>query len=107
MQMEGTAGIRGWRWIFIMEGVITCAIAIFAYTFIVKFPDQEITKPSRFFLKPAECQHVVDELDLDRADVDVEPFSLARFLKPARDWEIWGFALIFLCVLHSILISIH
>jgi hypothetical protein len=49
-----------------------------------------------WFLKPAEVKHVVDVLDKDRGDVDPEPFSLARFLKPARDVEIWGFAFIFL-----------
>lgn len=36
MQMEGVSGLRGWQWIFIMEGVITCAIAVFSYIFIVK-----------------------------------------------------------------------
>ncbi|KAK3669494.1 hypothetical protein LTR78_010641 [Recurvomyces mirabilis] len=28
MQMGGVAGIRGWRWIFIMEGVITCSLGL-------------------------------------------------------------------------------
>lgn len=96
MQMEGVNGIRGWQWIFIMEGVITCAIAIFSYTFIVRFPDQELTKPSFKFLNADETKYVVDELEKDRQDTDVEPFHLAKFLKPAREIEIWGFALIFL-----------
>ena len=79
-----------------MEGVLTCAVAIFAYTFIVRFPDQEMEKPSFWFLKRAECKYVVDSLDKDRGDVEPEPFSLARFVKPALDIEIWGFAFIFL-----------
>jgi hypothetical protein len=79
-----------------MEGVITCAIAIFAYGFIVKFPDQELEKPSMWFLKKEECQHIVDQLNKDRGDVEAGKFHLGRFLKPARDIEIWGFAFIFL-----------
>lgn len=75
---------------------ITCAIAIFAYGFIIRFPDQEREKPSFKFLKPDECQVIIDRLEKDRGDVEVEKFSWARFLKPAGDLEIWGFAFIFL-----------
>jgi MFS family permease len=96
MQMEGVAGIRGWQWIFIMEGVITCAIAFFSWTFIVRFPDQEVDKPSWKFLQPEETKYIIHELEKDRGDVEAEPFHLAKFLKPAREIEIWGFAMIFL-----------
>ncbi|OJD14158.1 hypothetical protein AJ78_05464 [Emergomyces pasteurianus Ep9510] len=98
MQMEGVQGIRGWRWIFIMEGVITVAIALFAYMFIVRFPDEEIKKPSFRFLKPDECQFIVERLEKDRGDVEVEKFNLVKFLKPAADIEIWGFAFMFFCI---------
>ncbi|KJF61342.1 phthalate transporter [Coccidioides immitis RS] len=98
MQMEGVQGVRGWRWIFIMEGVITCAIAIFAYAFIVRFPDQERDKPSFRFLQPHECQYIIDRLEEDRRDVVAEKFTLKRFLKPAGDFEIWVFAFMFFCL---------
>ncbi|ODH53318.1 hypothetical protein GX48_00514 [Paracoccidioides brasiliensis] len=98
MQMEGVQGIRGWRWIFIMEGVITIGIALFAYIFIVRFPDEELTKPSFRFLKPDECQFIVDRLEKDRGDVAMEPFNLVKFLKPALEWHIWGFAFLFFCL---------
>lgn len=78
-----------------MEGVITCAIAIIGYFAIVRFPDEERDKPSFRFLKPDECEFVIDKLEKDRSDVELESFSLAKYLKPARDIEIWGFALIF------------
>ncbi|PGH15941.1 hypothetical protein AJ79_02108 [Helicocarpus griseus UAMH5409] len=99
MQLEGVEGLRGWRWIFIIEGVITCGIAIFAYIFIVKFPDQERDKPSKIpFLKPDEIGHIIDKLQRERGDVETEPFSLVKFVKPARDWEIWGFAFMLFCM---------
>ncbi|PGH07061.1 hypothetical protein AJ80_08074 [Polytolypa hystricis UAMH7299] len=96
--MEGVQNIRGWRWIFIIEGVITCAVAMFAYIFIIRFPDEEREKPSFAFLKPDECQYVLEQLDKDRGDVEMEEFSFGRFLKPALDFEIWGFAFIFFCI---------
>ncbi|KAI8934625.1 hypothetical protein NX059_008318 [Plenodomus lindquistii] len=94
-QMDGVQGIRGWRWIFIMEGVITCAVALFAVTFIVKFPDQERKNPSWGFLKPREIDCVIARLNADRGDVEAEAFSWKRFLEAGKDVYIYGFALIF------------
>lgn len=79
-----------------MEGVITCALAMIGYVFLVRFPDQEKEKPSFKFLSSDEAAYVVHKINKDRGDVEAEPFHLGRFLKPAKDIEIWGFALIFL-----------
>lgn len=94
MQMEGVGGVRGWSWIFIMEGLITVVVATVAYTIMVRFPDEEVTRPSWRFLTPNQIKQVMDDLNADRADADPEPFSWAKFLKPAKDIEIWGFAFI-------------
>jgi len=40
---------------------------------------------------------MIDKLNKDRSDADTEPFALRKFLKPARDFEVWCFALIFFC----------
>lgn len=74
-----------------MEGVITCGVAIFAFSFIVKFPDQEKLKPSWGFLKPQQLDLVIDRLNADRGDVQPEPFSWKRFLEPATEWYIYAF----------------
>ncbi|KAF2017231.1 MFS general substrate transporter [Aaosphaeria arxii CBS 175.79] len=97
-QMDGASGIRGWRWIFIMEGVITCAVAIFAISFIIKFPDEEKAKPSWGFLKPNELDHVIERLNADRGDVEPEAFTWKKFLEPATEWYIYGFPMILLFV---------
>jgi len=36
--MEGTGGLRGWRWLFIIEGVATIVWAICAYFILLDFP---------------------------------------------------------------------
>ncbi|KAF2464913.1 major facilitator superfamily protein [Lindgomyces ingoldianus] len=97
-QMEGVRSIRGWRWIFIMEGIITCGVAIFALSFIVKFPDEERKKPSWGFLNPDELNLVIDRLNADRGDVEPEKFSWKKFLEPATEWYIYGFPFILFLV---------
>ena len=111
-QMEGTQGIRGWRWIFIIEGVvceygpwertseyadsveITGVIGILTLIFLVDFPDR--AHKSWKFLTEKECAFIVRRINRDRSDGDNEPFNLKKFLLPALDLKIWGFAMIFL-----------
>jgi MFS family permease len=95
-QMEGLGGLRGWRWIFIIEGIISCFGALTAYIFLVGFPE-ESHKAWRFLSKK-ERDFVLRRVDKDRQDAETEPFSLAAFLKPALDFKIWVFAIMFFCV---------
>ncbi|KAE8363350.1 major facilitator superfamily domain-containing protein [Aspergillus caelatus] len=95
MQMGGLQDLEGWRWIFIMEGVITGVIGLLTITFLVDFPDK--AHKSWRFLSEKECAFIVRRINRDRSDGDQEPFSLKRFLSPALDLKIWGFAMVFFC----------
>ncbi|KAL2866912.1 putative phthalate transporter [Aspergillus lucknowensis] len=96
MQLDGTQGLTGWRWIFILEGVITGCIGILTIIFLVDFPDR--AHKSWKFLTEKECAFIVRRINRDRSDGFAEPFTLKRFLSPALDLKIWGFAMIFFCV---------
>jgi hypothetical protein len=60
---------------------------------LVDFPDK--AHRSWRFLSEKECSFMISRINRDRADAEREPFSLGRFLKPALDLKIWGFAVIF------------
>lgn len=110
MQMDGLSGKTGWRWIFIMEGVvrslsiswnsvmlltgskITCAASFLAYLFLVDFPEK--ADQSWRFLNTEERDFIIRRINKDRDDATVEPFSIRRFLRPALEFQIWIFALI-------------
>lgn len=79
--------------IFILEGVISCVIAIGGYLFLVDFPEK--AKNSWRFLSYREIQFIIRRVDKDRGDAVLEAFTYGRFLRPALDLKIWGFALIF------------
>ncbi|CAL8574751.1 hypothetical protein XPA_000704 [Xanthoria parietina] len=92
MQMDGLHGMRGWRWIFIMEGVFTCVCSFFAYFLLVDFPDK--ADQSWRFLNRDERDFIVRRINKDRDDAIPEKFTLARFLRPALDIKIWILAFI-------------
>lgn len=71
-------------------------MGILAFFFLVDFPDRAYK--SWRFLNERECAFIVRRINKDRSDGDSEPFTLKRFLRPALDLKIWGFAIIFFCL---------
>ncbi|CAI6084580.1 unnamed protein product [Clonostachys chloroleuca] len=93
MQLHGREGLTGWRWIFIIEGVLTCALGIGAYWLLVDFPDS--TRKNWSFLGQREREWIVARIARDRGDATVEPFKLSKFLRGGTDWKIWAYAMLF------------
>lgn len=79
-----------------MEGIITVLLGIAGYFIIVPFPDQQAWK-SKGFLTQAEVEYVIALVDADRGDAHTESFTLKKFLGPAKQPKVWGFAMMFLC----------
>lgn len=93
MQLKGQQGLNGWRWIFIIEGALTCFLGIVGYWALVDFPDK--AHKSWKFLTEREAMFIIDRVNRDRGDAKPEAFSVAKFLKGGGDIKIWGFAMIF------------
>lgn len=93
--MNGLGRLEGWRWIFIIEGIITCVVAFWAYWMLIDFPDSK--RVSWSFLREKERAWVVARVHADRGDTHTLPFTWVRFLKPLLDFKIWGYAAIFFC----------
>ncbi|KAK7403501.1 hypothetical protein QQX98_010731 [Neonectria punicea] len=82
MEMAGVGGLSGWAWIFILEGILTVLVAVFAFFALHDYPD------TAKFLTPDERQEVVRRL---REDSSVLSNDLrGKFVKDAlKDWKIW------------------
>ncbi|KAJ5860978.1 uncharacterized protein N7529_008288 [Penicillium soppii] len=94
MQMDGLAGRAGWRWIFIIEGLLTCVLGIGSYVLLVDFPEQS-PKSWKFLSKP-ESEFVIAKIQQDRADASVEPFSMRKYLANGRDSKVWAYAALYM-----------
>lgn len=73
--MNGRGGLEGWQWVFIIDGIITCPIALFGY---FCFPDlPENTRAS--YLNDKERQLALDRLPPKKEDGhNIAPWSLTK-----------------------------
>lgn len=95
MQMNGVAGKAGWRWIFIIEGIITVLVGLGGLAVLVDFPDS-LGRSQKPFLTERETRWVLQRIEDDRGDGTPEPFSLRKFLGAAKNIKLWLFSIIFL-----------
>lgn len=87
--MDGVKGLHGWQWIFILEGVVTVAVALFAY-FVVPTWSHKAT-----FLTPAEKERLHQRLDADSDAALIEKFQWKYVKQAFFDHLVWGYALLF------------
>ncbi|CAJ2509775.1 Uu.00g056750.m01.CDS01 [Anthostomella pinea] len=90
--LDGAGGLSGWRWIFIVEGIITTVLGIAGYWLLVDFPDS--TRKSWRFLSDPQRAWVVRRVNADRGDVATPKFKIRRFLGSGLDWKVWAYGLI-------------
>lgn len=84
--MRGTAGLAGWRWIFILEGLLTVVVAVGAYFFIYNYPG------TAEFLTTAERNFIVNRLKGTDAN-NTEAFSWDNVKAALKDYKCYLYGL--------------
>jgi MFS family permease len=92
-QLDGRGGLAGWRYMYLVQGLVTIVLGCITYFWIVDFPEQ--AHNSFYFLTEEEQKLAVSRIQLDRHDVLPEDFSWTKVLGHARDVKILGFACMF------------
>lgn len=85
-QIANHTTYKGWRWIFIVEGAITCVAAIAAWFVIVDFPDS----PRNKFLTAEEKSIVKARLRNDRGIEESEKVTWKVIGNTMLDWKVWS-----------------
>ncbi|KAK3356643.1 major facilitator superfamily domain-containing protein [Lasiosphaeria hispida] len=91
--LGGRGGLPGWKWLFIMDGVISMPIAIASFYFL---PDMPETTGTRFF--------TADEIELAKTRMVLEgrklraPFTVAKVKKVFTSWHIWLLSLYYIFI---------
>ncbi|KAH9897465.1 major facilitator superfamily domain-containing protein [Xylariomycetidae sp. FL2044] len=92
--LEGAGGYQGWRWIFIIEGLMTCFISVFVIFFCPNFPQQA----QSWFLKPDQRDRLVHQLEASRgAETKGSAVDDVSIVKVLTDWRIHLFTMCFFC----------
>lgn len=90
--MDGVGNLAGWRWIFILEGLLTVVVAIVAFFTLYDFPETAnfLTEEERtFVVYRLKYQGHKDEAD-DAVRVAQDDTFQWKFVKAAfLDWQIW------------------
>lgn len=82
--MDGLGGIRGWAWIFIIEGLLTIVVGFASFWMVHDFPD------SATFLSADDRARVVRRLKMDQqASASKEEFKMTYFWAGLFDWKMW------------------
>ena len=86
--MKGVGGLNGWRWIFILEGILTIIVSIGAYFVVPNYP---LTSK---FLSPSERTHVLHRLASGDSTRD-ESFTWSGVISALKDLKCWLYCFTF------------
>ncbi|KAJ6088537.1 hypothetical protein N7486_009798 [Penicillium sp. IBT 16267x] len=81
--LDGKAGYAGWRWIFIIEGLLTCVVGITLKYFVVDWPE------TAKFLTEEERVLLSRRLAGDVATAKMDRLDRAASKRIYGDWKIW------------------
>ncbi|PSK34779.1 hypothetical protein B9Z65_1362 [Elsinoe australis] len=82
VEMDGVGGLNGWAWIFILEGLLTFAVAVSAFWIMSDYP------ATAKFLTADEKKEIVRRLKQDRSSLS-DAFDMKFFWDAIKDWKIW------------------
>lgn len=92
--MDGTAGYQGWRWVFIIEGLMTVFVSIFVIAFCPNLPHDAQT----WFLKPEERERLLSNLEESRGtETKGSAADSVPIWKVLIDWRVHLSTMCFVC----------
>lgn len=83
--LDGHNGLAGWRWLFIINAIITLPLAFLGYFIWPGTP----AKPNRLVLTKAELDLARTRLERHGATVQSSPFSWALFKRVFSNWRFY------------------
>ncbi|KAL2128228.1 hypothetical protein VTI74DRAFT_9472 [Chaetomium olivicolor] len=101
-RMDGRHGLRGWRWLFLIDGIITLPVALYGF---LLFPDTPATTAAPY-LSASERQLAVSRLEKHHQLLEHHPhpeeggekspltWTFTRTV--LASWEWWGFVVLWI-----------
>ncbi|CBF86652.1 hypothetical protein AN2344.2 [Aspergillus nidulans FGSC A4] len=78
-QMDGIRGLRGWQWIFILEGLFTVCFGLFSFAMLPNTPEGVLT------FTPRHKQHCLRRLQSDANLLESDKVTIKKVLSVLKD----------------------
>ncbi|BCS26084.1 allantoate permease family MFS transporter [Aspergillus puulaauensis] len=85
--MDGVGGYAGWRWIFILEGLLTVVMSVVAYVWVYNYP------ATAEFLSDKERSFITFRLKHDNDATREEKFTWSAVVDAVKDPKVWLYGL--------------
>lgn len=87
--MDGVGGLAGWRWIFILEGILTVVVAFIAPFAIHDSPETAkfLTEQERAFV--IHSLRIQNSADSREMVLNQDKFHVKYVIDAFKDWQIW------------------
>jgi hypothetical protein len=91
--LHGKGGLKGWQWMFMVQGLITIVLGILTFWWMVDFPER--AHRSFMFLSEAEGRVAAARIERDRGDVEPDEFTWRKVLVHAADFKVYVFCTLY------------
>ncbi|EMR65065.1 putative major facilitator superfamily transporter protein [Eutypa lata UCREL1] len=82
--MDGVGNLEGWRWIFILEGLLTIVFGVISFWMVYDFPAEAR------FLSDEDRNRVIRRLWADQQSLaDNEDWNMEHVRAALKDWKMW------------------
>ncbi|KAK7216573.1 hypothetical protein V2G26_004576 [Clonostachys chloroleuca] len=82
--LNGTNGLAAWRWVFIIDGIITVIVAVYGYVF---FPDTPYNTKA-FYLSDEDRKRCIERLKEDGRE-ETNKFTWDLFKRTLTSWQLY------------------
>ncbi|GJN89408.1 hypothetical protein Rhopal_002388-T1 [Rhodotorula paludigena] len=94
--MSGMAGLHGWQWLFILEGIPAVLCGILVYFALPDFPE------TAKFLTPEERAFAAHRMGPFAPKGTDKHFDKADAIACVKSWQFWAFAVTYFCYANSL-----
>ncbi|KAI4189871.1 MAG: hypothetical protein LQ346_005034 [Caloplaca aetnensis] len=89
--MDGTHGMRAWRWLLIIEGIPSVVLGIFGCFFLADSPE------SAWYLSPDLRRHLLHRSareEREASTTSAQTLHRSDVQAAVKDWKVWAFCLL-------------
>lgn len=88
--MDGYNGLAGWRWLFIIDFIVTVVVVIYGFVFFPDAPSRDTKKP--FYLTQAEYEVAIDKRRMPK----INNWNRSLITRVFYSWKWWAFCLLWI-----------